>query len=286
MECLNELSKELCLYALSGLFIGFSFLVSCLVYLINKHHSDFLYYLLHKQEFKESKTEIHKLFNNYIKSNKENLEPFYENSKENQKKLLPVIVNSNIERNIASKILDISNREMDKYKIVSLLNNFALNEFEANRFDRKTQKIINKLFHSFELIINNNKDDYIEASGLLIECYEKFVNNSEEIKLETLRYLTFCYFAVNDNKNVLYWLNIAKELKNNHTITRANYVANYFWVDLLDLLISIKKNDTISANSAFISLNKNADPEFVELKLLQHELRLSGEDLILWKKYL
>lgn len=254
--------------------------------IIGFNYSDFFYYLGHKQEFMEYKTRNQKLLKNYIKSNKENLDPFFENSKENQKKLLPIIANSNITSAVASSVLDISNREMDKFRIVSKINNYALIEFENKNFNQETQNLINNLFYSFKLILKNDKESYIEASGLLKDCYSKLNNKSEEIRLETLRYLTYCYFASNDKKNLDYWLSSAKKIKNSHTINYSNYIENYFWIDLLDLIVSIMNENIEDANAAFNSLNQNADPEFVEFKLLQHELRLSGKNLISWQTYI
>jgi len=262
---------------LSGIILGFT---------LDYKFNDFIFFLGHKKEFAQGQNSTQILFKNYIKSNKENLLPFFYNSKENQKALLPIITKSNIPAKVVSKVFDISNREIDKFRIVNKINTFALTEFDSSRFDDDTQDLIDDLFMAFKLILNNKKRDYEDAARLLKTCYENISEESEEIRLETLRYLTFCYFVTDNKKNAVFLLDHSKNLKQKYNLSYTSYISNYFWIDLLDLWISITNDDIKNANLAFNNLFHYADPEFAELKLLQHELRLSGDNLELWRKFI
>jgi hypothetical protein len=254
--------------------------------IIDGKFSDFAYYLGHREEFKEKKVETSNLFKNYIKFNDNNLQPFLDNSLDNQKAIMPIVLEIELKSEVTSKMLEITNREIDKFRIVTLLNSFALVEFENNRFTNQTQSTINEIFQALKYILNNNPQDYKKAASLLKTSYQSIEKSDNCIRLEVLRYLTFCYFALGESQDAIFWLNTAKSIKNEKPRNWSDYTQVYFWVDLLDLWISIKSSNLENANIAFKNLNNNADPDFLRSKFLQHELRLSEKDRKIWIDYM
>jgi len=229
---------------------------------------------------------LKKSFENYAQSNSENIKSFFKNSEKRQKELVSILYDLDVENSKKSIIMSIANREIDKLRIVTTLNNYALTEFRKDDFKSKDQEIINDVYKATGLILDNK---FQESADLLINTYEELKSpDGDNMSIEILRYLTFSLFALNKKDEAKFWLDEAKKLKNSgkKNIEWRTYTESYFWVDLLDLWISIQENNITNANKAFDCLTKNANPEFLESKFIQHELNLSPEDKNKWNEYL
>jgi len=270
---------------LGGLLLGFTIFFVLFAFAIGGSFVDFAYFLGHKDEYDKSNIDFKKSFENYALSNSENVKSFLLNSEERQKELVSILYNLQIESSKKSIIMSITNREIDKLRIVTTLNSYALTEFRKNDFKSIDQTIINDVYKATGLILDNK---FQESANLLTKTYGEIESPDDNIKIEILRYLTFSFFALNDKNNAKYWLNKAKELKNGskNGLEWSTYTESYFWVDLLDFWISIQENNTLNANQVFNSLTKNANPEFLESKFIQHELNLSSDDKKKWNEYL
>jgi hypothetical protein len=269
-----------------GLLLGLVIFSLIFTFVIGGSFRDFAYFLSHKDEYEKINTDFKNSFEQYAISNSKNVKKFLEDSEREQKELVSMLYDLEIPNSKKSLIMTITNREIDKQRIVTTLNHYALTEFRKNDFRETDQRIVNNVYRATGLILNS---EYNKSSELLIQTYGEIESSSnDKIKVEILRYLTYSYAKMGDLKNLKYWLNKAKQIKekNENGKKWKIYTEDYYWIDLVDLIISIKEDNVDNANKAFNCLTQNADPEFLESKFIQHELILSSNDRKKWNEYL